>query len=638
MPPRLFRLGGKYSGRCLGQTQQLIHHFFSTNSNRIKVPPSQVPVLWSQAQAVCFDVDCTITKQDALDDLAEFLGKGEEVRRLTNAAMDGTMDLDQALQQRLEIMEPTVDKLKAYIASNPAEARLVPGIAELIEELQSRKTQVYLISGGFRELILPVADLLKIPRQNIFANRFVYMADDDGMGSLRVKGFDKNEPTSQQGGKPKAIRRIRQQKPLHTIAMVGDGITDLEAVQETGGADLFVGYGGVVERGTVREGADWFVHDYQELIDALPRLKVAMVGSGAFASSVLQMIGQNAASKPMFRDRVDMYVYEEPYEDEHSHTLSEAINEKHENPKYLPGTSFGENVVANPDLADTVKDADLIVFCAPHQFLRSLCQQIQPVVKPTARAISLIKGIHFSPDDGPQLLSTMIRRTLNLDCSVMMGANLANEIGPGGLCEATIGSHSLDQGEVFRELFETDYFNVSVISDIEGAELAGALKNVVAVAAGLADGCGLGQNAKAAILRQGLSEMRQFSKRLYPTVRDETFLESCGVADLIATCYGGRNHRVAEEYAKRGGKETFDQLEVELLKGQKLQGVLTSGEVQAVLQRNEWQNDFPLFTAVEAIVQGFYEPKDIARFREVASEYTTKSTYQDDSLTSPLEE
>ena len=606
----------------------------------MKVPPSQVPVLWTQAQAVCFDVDCTITKQDALDDLAEFLGKGEQVRELTNLAMNGDMDLDEALQKRLDIMEPTVDKLTAYIASNPAQARLVPGIQDLIEELQSRKIQVFLISGGFRELILPVADLLNIPRSNIFANRFVYMSDDgDGVpdpSTIRVHSFDPTQPTSREGGKPEAIRRIRDQKPLQTIVMVGDGVTDLEAVQETGGADLFVGYGGVMERTLVKEGADWFVQDYQELIQALPRLKVAMVGSGAFASAVMQMISHNAATKAMFQDRVDMYVHEEPYEGDHSHTLSEAINESHENPKYLPDKHFGENVVANPNLEDAVKDADLIVFCAPHQFLKGMCQQIQPVVKPTARAISLVKGIHISPTDGPQLLSTMIRRILNLDCSVMMGANLAGEIGPGGLCEATIGSHNAEHGQIFQELFETDYFNTTVIADIEGAELAGALKNVVAVASGFCDGCDLGQNAKAAILRQGLNEMKQFSQRLYPTVRDDTFMQSCGVADLIATCYGGRNHRVSEEFARRGGKDTFDQLEEELLKGQKLQGVLTTSEVHAVLQKNGWQSDFPLFTAVEAIIRGQYEPNDIARFREIALEYTTKAIYQDDDSKSSL--
>lgn len=80
--------------------------------------------------------------------------------------------------------------------------------------------------------------------------------------------------------------------------------------------------------------------------------------------------------------------------------------------------------------------------------------------------------------------------------------------------------------------------------------MAGTLKNIVALAAGFVDGIGAGANSKAAIMRQGLAEMRSLSKALYPTVRDETFLESCGVADLIATCYGGRNRSVAAAWAE----------------------------------------------------------------------------------------
>ena len=170
------------------------------NNSRPKLSHEQAVRLWKNAQAVCFDVDCTVTKQDALDNLGEFLGVGDKIRDLTNAAMDGNMDLDEALQKRVEIMEPTVDKLVAYAKSNPAQERLVPGIQALIKELQARNVAVFLISGGFRELILPVADLLQIPRNNIFANRFVYKADDqmgpDGFPRIRVRGFDRKEPTS----------------------------------------------------------------------------------------------------------------------------------------------------------------------------------------------------------------------------------------------------------------------------------------------------------------------------------------------------------------------------------------------------------------------------------------------------------
>jgi len=578
----------------------------------------QVLRLWQSAQAVCFDVDCTITKNDALDDLAEFLGVGEKVRELTNAAMDGNMDLDEALQKRLDIMNPTVDKLASYARSNPAAGRLVPGITGLIKELHARDVEVFLISGGFRELVLPVADALEIKRENIFANRFVYMADDEigeqGYPTIRVRSFDPKEPTSHEGGKPEAIRRIRAMKPFQTIVMVGDGITDLEAVQETGGADLFVGYGGVVSRDLVKANADWWITNHDELNEALPRAKVAMVGSGAWACAAMQMVSLNARTKPLFKDRVDMWVFEEEFE---GGKLTDKMNELKENPKYLPGVKYGDNVKANPSLEDTVRDADLLIICAPHQFVHRICKQMQLIVKPTALAISLVKGMHVG-SDGPQLISSMIRRMLHIETSVLMGANIASEVGPGGLCEGTIGAHDLEQGRLFKNLFDTDFFNVSVVNDVEGAELAGTLKNIVALASGFADGCSMGNNAKATILREGLSEMRKFAKGMYPTVRDDTFYESCGVADLIATCYGGRNYKVAEVYARGGGSKSFDDLEKELLAGQKLQGVLTSNEVQVVLKSRGWEKDYPLFTTVNAIIRKLFAPKDIARFREIA--------------------
>ena len=92
---------------------------------------------------------------------------------------------------------------------------------------------------------------------------------------------------------------------------MGDGITDLEAVQETGGADLFVGYGGVVERAFVKEHADWWITHHDELNQALPRLKVAMIGSGAWACAAMQMVAYNARKHPLFAEQVDMWVYEE---------------------------------------------------------------------------------------------------------------------------------------------------------------------------------------------------------------------------------------------------------------------------------------------------------------------------------------
>ncbi|KAL5988121.1 hypothetical protein ACLOJK_035884 [Asimina triloba] len=156
----------------------------------------------------------------------------------------------------------------------------------------------------------------------------------------------------------------------------------------------------------------------------------------------------------------------------------------------------------------------------------------------------------------------------------------------------------------------------SEVQDVEGVELCGTLKNVVAIAAGLVDGLDMGNNTKAAVMRIGLREMRAFSKLMFPSVRDNTFFESCGVADLITTCLGGRNRRVAEAFARNGGKRSFDELEAELLKGQKLQGVSTAKEVYEVLSHRGWQALFPLFTTVHEISVGNLPPNAIVEYSE----------------------
>ncbi|EIE22345.1 hypothetical protein COCSUDRAFT_42677 [Coccomyxa subellipsoidea C-169] len=178
-------------------------------------------------------------------------------------------------------------------------------------------------------------------------------------------------------------------------------------------------------------------------------------------------------------------------------------------------------------------------------------------------------------------------------------------------------------GELFKRLFEAPYFYVQLVPDIAGAEMAGTLKNIVALAAGFVDGLGKGPNTKAAIMRAGLNEMRSLAERIYPTVRNDTFFESCGVADLIATCYGGRNRLVAEAYVRAyqgGSPKSFDTLEAELLAGQKLQGVLTSDEVQSILQIRGWEPEYPLFTTVNGIVNGLLPPVAITMYRSAAAD------------------
>ncbi|KAG7247205.1 hypothetical protein CRUP_021097 [Coryphaenoides rupestris] len=125
-----------------------------------------------------------------------------------------------------------------------------------------------------------------------------------------------------------------------------------------------------------------------------------------------------------------------------------------------------------------------------------------------------------------------------------------------------------------------------------------APQNIVAVGAGFCDGLGFGDNTKAAVIRLGLMEMIAFAKMFCTDgpVSPATFLESCGVADLITTCYGGRNRKIAEAFVKTG--KSIAELENEMLNGQKLQGPATAAEVNRILMSKNMVDKFPLFNAV----------------------------------------
>ena len=156
-------------------------------------------------------------------------------------------------------------------------------------------------------------------------------------------------------------------------------------------------------------------------------------------------------------------------------------------------------------------------------------------------------------------------------------------------------------GILFQKAFDCPSLKVGIVKDTVGVELCGALKNIVAIGAGYVDGLGYGGNTKAAIMRIGLLEMKKFANMFYKDIDDDTFLESCGVADLITTCYGGRNRKCAEAFAKAGKKKSLDEIEAELLGGQKLQGTLTAKEVNHVLKMKGLEHEFPFFTAVYKI-------------------------------------
>lgn len=149
---------------------------------------------------------------------------------------------------------------------------------------------------------------------------------------------------------------------------------------------------------------------------------------------------------------------------------------------------------------------------------------------------------------------------MDIDVSVLMGANIASEVASEQFCETTIGSKVLQSGLLFKELLQTSKFRVTVVEDSDTVELCGALKN------GFCDSFCCGDNTKATVICLGLMEMITFARTFCKgQVSTATFLGSCGVADLVSSCYGGPNRKVAEAFARTG--KMIEELEKEMLNG-----------------------------------------------------------------------
>jgi phosphoserine phosphatase len=213
---------------------------------------------WRSAQAVCFDVDSTVSPEEGIDVLAGYAGVAQQVSDLTRRAMEGGLPFHEALHARLAIIRPSLAMIAGCLAAHPP--RLNVGISQLVARLRAGGAHVYLVSGGFEPMIMPLARALGIPASGVFANQLRFTEEGE------YAGFDSQRPTAQAGGKAAVLFRLKRQFGYHPLVMVGDGATDLEAKPP---ADFFIGYGGVVVREKVRTQADWFVTDFTELLTEL---------------------------------------------------------------------------------------------------------------------------------------------------------------------------------------------------------------------------------------------------------------------------------------------------------------------------------------------------------------------------------
>ncbi|CAG8950387.1 hypothetical protein HYFRA_00006880 [Hymenoscyphus fraxineus] len=402
--------------------------------------------------------------------------------------------------------------------------------------------------------------------------------------------------------------------------------------------------------------------------------KVTIVGSGNWGSTIAKIVAENTKEHPeIFVEDVQMWVFEEevtipkdskhydPSVGESPQKLTAIINKYHENVKYLPNIALPRNIIANASLVDAVQDSSILIFNLPHQFIGRISKQLEGNILPFARGISCIKGVNVTASD-ISLFSEWIGEGLGIYCGALSGANIASEIAQEKWSETTVaydppiidsrpptpsgpspstsminltitpveGEHKDARGRVskaalkpvpssyppldhavFKTLFHRPYFHVRLVSDVAGVSLGGALKNIVALAAGFVEGRGWGDNAKAAVMRVGLLEMVEFGKEFFGhSVHTATFTEeSCGVADLITSCSGGRNFKCARTAVEKG--ISVAEVERTQLNGQMLQGTSTAQEVNSFLEARGRVDAYPLFKAVHDILGGRKSVDDI---------------------------
>jgi glycerol-3-phosphate dehydrogenase (NAD+) len=213
-------------------------------------------------------------------------------------------------------------------------------------------------------------------------------------------------------------------------------------------------------------------------------LRVAIVGSGSWGTAVARRVALNIldGTNESFSGDVLMWVYEEIVD---GRKLTEIINTDHMNRKYLPGVVLPASVVACDDLTETCKDADVILFVIPHQFIRGVLDKMKDNIKPDSIGVSLIKGLDVGPR-GPKLLSKMIKDKLSLtrDVAVVMGANVASEVSKDQFVESTVACQDPHVAALATQLLNCHSLHIDTCADVATVEICGALKNVVAMGGG----------------------------------------------------------------------------------------------------------------------------------------------------------
>ncbi|HVK99859.1 MAG TPA: NAD(P)H-dependent glycerol-3-phosphate dehydrogenase [Dongiaceae bacterium] len=271
----------------------------------------------------------------------------------------------------------------------------------------------------------------------------------------------------------------------------------------------------------------------------IPSENIAVLGGGSFGTAIANIVADNG-------HRVSLWMRDAD--------IVEAIRDRHENPRYLPGKQLNPTIVPTTDLKQAVQDSTIIFVAIPSKAFRTVIKQARPFLHDGHILVSTTKGIE---EDGFLMMSQILEQESPCGrIGVLSGPNLAKEIAQRVLTSTVVASEHEDVRTRVQSVLSCSYFRVYANNDVFGVELAGALKNIYAIASGMASALSMGENTKAMLITRSLAEMSRFAAKLGGNPM--TFLGLAGVGDLFVTCTSplSRNYQVG--FALAQGKPLND--------------------------------------------------------------------------------
>jgi len=307
------------------------------------------------------------------------------------------------------------------------------------------------------------------------------------------------------------------------------------------------------------------------------QLRVTVLGAGSFGTTMAHLFTQNAPTLLWCRRS----------------EIADEINREHHNERYLSGYAIAPELRATASLEEAVREADVLVMAIPSHGMRASLEQVSKYIRPWVPIVSLAKGM----EPGTHLRMTQVIREVLPEhrAGALSGPNLAKEIMAGFAAASVIAVEDPDLGKQLQAIFNCGVFRVYTIRDVVGCELGGALKNVIAIATGMGDGLGVGDNTRSAVITRGLAELTRLGVAMGG--EPATFAGLAGIGDLVATCTSlqSRNRHVGEQL---GRGKTIEEISKEM--NQVAEGVKTTAVAMELAER--YSIDLPIAREVYGVL------------------------------------